>query len=163
MTDCLQTLRICQGAGERWPYAFNLTDDLRRRYELDKPYTAGQAVVPRQRPGTGFEYLATTGQTNGKAEPRWEQYGATTFADGSLTWTRQELSNASLVERIQSCDWVAPSGIVASDPVETDAPGLQEVRVTLSGGTAGETYEITGTVTMISGHKYQVKIVVEVE
>lgn len=157
MAECLQTLEVCQGPGERWDYAFNLTTALRRRYELDKPYSAGQAVVPSDRPGTGFEYLSGVagGQTQGKVEPNWEKLGAGPFADGSQTWTRQAMSNASLKERIDSVVWDAPDEITVSDQVEVDSPGLQEVRIWVEGGEEGETYEIVATITMLSGARYQ--------
>jgi hypothetical protein len=145
VAKCIATLKVCQGAAEKQDYAFNLTREFARLWEADKPYSAGQAVRPNEIPGTGFEYESAGGVSNGAAEPAWPSTGA--VQDGSIFWTTQAISNDGLKHRIVTVDWTAPDPVVASDQVEVDEPGLQEVRIWLSGGVAGETYDIEGEVT----------------
>lgn len=152
-------LEVWQGAGERQEYAFDLTDDLARQWSAGRPHGATIAVRPRARPVTGLEYVSSGGISAGK-EPLWPLAAGGTAADGTLTWTAQAMSFDSYRARIDDADWTTPSDFTASDQVETDSEGLQEVRITVSGGVAGQSYDVVGLVTDTLGliHECRLKV-----
>lgn len=59
-----------------------------------------------------------------------------------MDWTTVATGNA-----IQSSDWTIPSGITKVADTHTDT----EATARLSGGTAGQSYRITNTVTLADG------------
>jgi hypothetical protein len=165
MAECIQTLEVCQTAREKQDYAFNLTPDFAIVWQADRPAPAVvRAIAESGKPGTGLEYASSGGQTNGKKEPSWPtELAAEPIADGSAMWTAQALSFASLKHRIASVAWDVVAGITLSDQVETDLPGLQEVRITVSGGTAGTTYTCPGLITTVGGKKFEVRLLVTID
>lgn len=147
MSECVATLKECQGAEEVHDYAFDLTDQFSRKWAPNAEQPLGAIV----RPGTtGREYISGGGVTNGELEPDWPLDNGDTVEDGSVVWTGQSVSYAGLLHRVGSADWTAPAGITISDPVETDRPALQEVRVSVTGGVVGRTYRIVGLVTTLA-------------
>lgn len=162
MADCLILLERCQRAVENRDYAFNWTLFFARRWQPDMRFPVTEAVRPTVLAlQNGCEYLSDGGQTNGLKEPKWaklvEVEGAE-YTDGSITWIAQELSYASLADRLDVADvqWSIPddSGISQSDAIVFDEPGLQMTQASFTGGTAGETYDIVVTVTTIGGKVY---------
>jgi hypothetical protein len=158
---CLQVLKVCKTAGERQDYAFDLTAEFSKLWEADHPYAA--AAVVRPSVGTGLEYVSSGGQSNGEIEPEWPTPAGETVEDGSITWTAQALSALGLKHHIVDCTWTAPDGITASDQVETDDPGLQEIRIWVSGGTVGESYVITALVETNLGALFECRLIVSIE
>lgn len=165
MARCIQILKACQSVDSVLDYAFNLTDEFANVWGPDLPFAAAVAVRPtgKTRKTTGFEYSSSGGQSNGTVEPAWPIVNAGTVADGSIaTWTAQVLSNTSLEHRIDTCVWSAPAGITVTDEIVTETPGLQEVRLTVSGGTAGTTYTISGLITTTDGLEFEVRLQIEI-
>lgn len=157
-TDLLQTLRVLHRAGERQPYAFDLTDAF--SWRLERGRQAPSAAV-RPDAHTGLEYTASVGVT-GAREPHLPNLAGKSVQDGSVTLTAQPVSYASLRWRVKDADWSAmPADLVLSDQIETDLPGLQEVRIYVSGGIAGETYECPVKVTTLDDAVFICLLVVE--
>lgn len=162
MTECIQALEECQTVREKLDYAFNLTPNFAWRWMPDEPAPAAvRPIAETGKPGTGLEYASDGGQTNGKKEPNWPATIGGTVADGSTIWTAQAISNASLRHRIGSVEWLPVDGITLSDQVETDLPGLQEVRITVFSTTPG-TYTCIGIVTTQGGKKFEVRLVMTI-
>ena len=167
MAKCIETLKVCQGADERLDYAFNVTDELALRWQTSRSYLTGQVVRPSV--ATGFEYVATTddssgGLTNGRVEPTWPRAEGGTVVDGSVTWTAQLPTFEGLRDRIDTVAWESrPLGdLNLTDQVEQDLPGLQEVRIWVSGGTIGEVYDCRALITPEAGAKYECRLEVTI-
>ena len=170
MAKCIETLKVCQGANERQDYAFNVTDELAIRWQANRTYQTGQTVRPNELPGTGYEYVATVadssgGMSSGAAEPTWPKTLGGTVVDGSVTWTAQIPTFDGLRDRIDTVSWDTTSetgDLLLTDPVEQDLPGLQEVRIWVSGGTLGETYDCWVLITTESGAIYECRLEVTI-
>lgn len=163
MTECIATLKACQGSEARLDYALDLTE----RFSIPRlpnfPFAAGARVRPVEG-GTGWQYQSSGGVTNGDDfEPQWPTEDGGTIADGSLIWTAEDITFDSLRYRIDSVTWTAPDGITLSDESIIDQPAMQEVRVTVEGGTAGQKYRIVGVVTTTTGLEYEVRIELRVK
>lgn len=134
---------VCKRAGERSAFdPIELVDALARKWLANQPYAAGVRVRPAARPGTGFEYESSGGQSNGKKEPAWPTVLGQSVLDGSITWTCVALSHASLIWRIAGVTYEAPIGITNHAQPYLDEPGAQQIPIEVSGGTAGETYDL---------------------
>lgn len=163
MTECIATLRECQGALAKLDYAFDLTERFSIAREPNHPYPNGAHVRPITG-GTGWQYQSSGGVTNGDDfEPDWPTEEGGAVSDGSLTWTAEDITYDSLRYRIDEVVWTAPDGITLSDESVIDQPALQEARVTVAGGTAGEKYRIVGVVTTTTGLEYEVRIELRVK
>lgn len=154
---CRITRKACKTANETQQWAFDYAG-----YDQDSgswgflvrvwsPGTVFAAdVVVRPTYPTGFEYVATAGQT-GQTEPRWPTTVAGTVTDGSVTWTAQEISNDSLTTTIDSSAWSADTGInVDNDSLET-GNGKQMTSAHISGGAIGEIYDVANVITLADG------------
>lgn len=163
MTECIAKLKVCQGDQAKLDYAFDLTERFAIPRQPDHPYASGARVRPIAE-GTGFQYQSSGGVTNGDDfEPQWPTEDGGVVVDGSLTWTAEDITFDSLRYRIDSVTWTAPDGITLSDEQVIDQPALQEARVTVAGGTAGEKYRIVGVVTTTNGLEYEVRIELKVK
>lgn len=158
MTECIATLKECQGALAKLDYAFDLTERFAIPRKPNYPYASGAVVRPVEG-GTGRQYQSSGGVTNGdEFEPDWPTEDGGTVEDGSLTWAAEDITYDSLRYRIDDVEWTAPDGITLSDELVIDQPAMQEVRVTVAGGTAGHKYRIVGVVTTTTGLEYEVRI-----
>jgi hypothetical protein len=119
-------------------------------------------VVVRPSFPTGFQYSSNGGQS-GQVEPRWPTAAAGTVTDGSVTWTCEAISNDSLDASIATSGWFSDTGITTDNDSLTNTGGAQIVAVDVSGGTAGQTYDITNTVTLSDGTVEESVIRVSVE
>ena len=163
MTECIATLKACQGALSVLDYALDLTERFSIPRQPNFPYASGAHVRPIDG-GTGWQYQSSGGVTNGDDfEPQWPTEEGGTVVDGSLTWTAEDITFDSLRYRIASVEWTAPDGITLSDESVIDQPAMQEVRVTVAGGTAGQKYRIVGVVTTTTGLEYEVRIELKVK
>lgn len=134
---------VCKRAGERVSFdPIELVGALARRRLPNQPYALGVRARPNDRPATGFEYESSGGQSDGKAEPRWPMVLGATVLDGSITWTCVALSNASLIWRINGVTYTVPTGITLHEQTFVDEPGAQQIPIEVSGGAAGQTYDI---------------------
>lgn len=163
MTECIATLRVCQGAEARLDYAIDLTERFAIPRQPNFPYASGAHVRPVEG-GTGWQYQSSGGVTNGDDfEPQWPTEDGVAVADGSLIWTAEDITYDSLRYRIDEVEWTAPAAITLSDETVIDQPAMQEVRITLAGGTAGEKYRIVGLVTTTTGLIFEVRIELKVK
>jgi hypothetical protein len=71
------------------------------------------------------------------------------IADYGLTWAKNLGTDT-----ITSSTWVVPAGIVKDDESSTTTT----TKVRLSGGTAGQNYELTNRVTTASGQRFDCSI-----
>ena len=163
MTECIATLKVCQGPQSVLDYAFDLTERFAILRQPNYPYASG-AHVRSFEGGTGWQFQSSGGVTNGdEFEPDWPIESGDTVVDGSLTWTAEAITFDSLRYRIDSVTWTAPDGITLTNEQVIDQPAMQEVRVTLAGGTAGEKYRIVGVVVTTTGLEYEVRIELRVK
>lgn len=158
MTECIATIKACQGSQSRLDYAFDLTERFSIARKPNYPF-ANDACVRPVEGGTGRQYRSSGGVTNGDDfEPEWPPEDGGTVNDGSLTWTGEDITFDSLRYRIDEVEWTPPDGITLSDESIIDQAAMQEVRVTVAGGTAGRKYRIVGVVTTTTGLQYEVRI-----
>lgn len=163
MTDCIAKFKACQGDQAKLDYAFDLTDRFAIPRQPNHPFSNGACVRPVEG-GTGLQYRSNGGVTSGdEFEPQWPAQEGGEVIDGSLTWTGEQITFESLRYRIDSVVWTAPDGITLSDELVIDQPALQEARVTVAGGTAGERYRIVGVVTTTTGLEHEVRIELKVK
>lgn len=163
MTECIATLKVCQGPMSVLDYAFDLTERFSIPRQPNFPYANGAHVRPVEN-GTGWQYQSSGGVTNGDDfEPDWPTESGETIEDGSLVWTAEAITFDSLRYRIDSVTWTAPDGITLSNELVIDQPAMQEVRVTVAGGAAGEKYRIIGVVTTTTGLEHEVRIELKVK
>lgn len=123
----------------------------------DRPYTAGSIVkAPRH---TGYYYECTEAGETKHHWPDLPRADEETVQDGSVEWTARHPSSASL-PAVSSVSWaVDPTGLtVPSHDIEG---GL--IFPTFSGGTAGESYEVTATITWSTGQVDDLTLTLEVE
>jgi hypothetical protein len=163
MTECIATLKACQGSQSVLDYALDLTERFSIPRQPNFPYANGAHVRPIEG-GTGWQYQSSGGVTNGDDfEPQWPTEEGGTVVDGSLTWTAEDITFDSLRYRIDSVTWTAPDGITLTNEQVIDQPAMQEVRVTVAGGTAGQKYRIVGVVVTTTGLEYEVRIELKVK
>jgi hypothetical protein len=160
MAKCIAVLKVCKTARERQDYAFDLTHEFAKHWEKDHPYVSAARLRPDLNDATGLEYSSSGGQS-GAELPIWPATG--TVDDGSIVWTPQAFSFASLKHRIASVAWDTIAGITLSDQVETDLPGLQEARITVSGGTARKKYVCPGIVTTVNGLEFEIRLEITID
>lgn len=163
MTECIAKIKACQGDQAKLDYAFDLTERFAIPRQPNHPYAESACVRPTEGE-TGRQYRSSGGVTNGDDfEPQWPAENGGEVVDGSLTWTAEDITFDSLRYRIDSVTWTAPDGITLSDETIIDQPALQEARVTVAGGTAGQKYRIVGVVTTTTGLEYEVRIELKVK
>lgn len=128
---------ICKTPEEIFERNLDLTSP--RVWSGNTQFGLGVAIRPAsksdggRRGVTGAEY-SSSGGWSGEKEPQW---GPDTVTDGAIVWTRQAMSNASLVRTIASpsdVTWTPPAGVTLTNPVLRNTEGLQQVGI-LVGGT----------------------------
>lgn len=127
----------------------------RRVREPDHDYEMNTCVVPATR--TGFQYRATTAGVTGHREPRWPLIAGQTVRDGSVVWTAEVISTASLERSLSSASWDA-GGLTLTNFNAT----AQEAVALVSGGTAGQAYRLRCDGTFSDGIVKSVTIDLEV-
>jgi hypothetical protein len=164
MAKCLQVLKACQPLEARLDYGFYWTREFTRRWEADRPYDIGIVVRPSSvAVVTGFEYISSGGQS-GAEEPNWPRTLAGTIVDGSITWTAQALSTASLLETVATDTWSAsdPVGLTVEAQLPIDLPGLQRTSVVLSEGSVGVEYAVDNEVITATGKEFVARVLLTV-
>lgn len=117
-------------------------------------FEIGDTATPSRSVQNGKRYRCTKGGQTSSAAPTWPT-SAGTVNDGGVTWTY-----IGDEDRLNTVDFTAETGITVSaeskDATETVA------LVTLSGGTAGQSYIVTCAVTTDGGltenQRFRVKV-----
>lgn len=114
-------------------------------------------VFVRAQRDTGWYYECTVAGRTAAHYPDWPRAEGATVQDGSAQWTARH-PNDSTIPAVQSAAWTVPAGITKDS--QSEAGFL--TRITLSGGTDGEDYEIICTMTPTVGNPVEQTIVVPV-
>lgn len=103
-------------------------------------------VVIRPTFATGFEYRCSTAGYTGDSEPSWQSGAGSITTDGSVSWTAQAVTNASLVSTVSSSAWAAVTGVVltGSGVVQQQAVVTADFSAAPSPGD----YDLVNTVTL---------------
>ena len=165
---CRKPDKACKTPGEEVTLGFDLT------WFCARTWSAGSAVDPavavRPLPlamggtvgETGYEYTTTLGGFSGSEEPAWPSTGSVT--DGSVTWTAQAMSNASLVRAISSVTWSVEAGTVTLDnDAMVNTGGQQKIATQILGGSNGERALVRAHVTYSDGDERDYDILVDVK
>jgi hypothetical protein len=137
-------------------YSIDWSRELVTEAKRDQDFTLGAFARPHL--GTGFYYEATTAGRTAARYPRWPRSAGETVNDGSVVWTARAPSAATLPS-VASATWTVPDGIT----LESQSEDGFFTHVTLSGGTDGESYELTCRMTDSNGVIREQSITIEVE
>lgn len=103
-------------------------------------------VVRGSQMHTGFYYVCTQAGETGHKHPVWPRADGETVADGSVIWTCRAPASAGL-PAISTVVWDGGGLTVDSQRIDDGV-----AYVTLSGGVAGTSYEVTARITWNNGH-----------
>jgi hypothetical protein len=143
---CRVIVEVCKRPDEVTPKGFDLTDFCSRFRAPATVYEAGTAVRPvpkvvdsSAKGATGYEYEADADGQTGEKEPKFPGAGSlSTVLDGSVTWVRQALSDASLIRVPVTVTWIPSAPMTATSPtLELDA-GQVRISALHGGGLAGQ-------------------------
>jgi hypothetical protein len=141
-TDTCQTGKDCKRVADVERRGWDLTWLCARTWDAFTYYPTGIRIRPRpidlggESGFTGYEYEATTGGYSGESEPRWS---GTTVTDGTVTWTRYAVSDASLFRRVASAGdvtWSADAPLTVSNQLLITTGGLIQITADHHGGSA---------------------------
>lgn len=113
---------------------------------------SGAIVRPTRKRATGLQYRCTTaGTTSGQPTDRlrWPRTSAATLTDGTVVWTAEAMTDASLRTTISANDWPAVAGLTFGAVSNADLV----YTLLVSGGTSGQTYDIEHEITCANGEK----------
>jgi hypothetical protein len=163
---CLQVAKFCQHYEAREPYGFEWRRHLSRRWVMDTSYGTGIVVVPEGDP-TGWEYISSGGRSAAE-EPVWPTVLGATVKDGSITWTTQAYSAASLIDGIDTDSWTlsAPVGVTVTPvapAVSTDSQFTSAVLEAVDVGSVGTEYTIENEIVTDLGYEYVARILLTIE
>jgi hypothetical protein len=147
--SCTKIGDLCKTPSERTPLRIPLRgSEFIRTWEAQNVYAAGERVRPRK--ANGYEYECTAPGQVLLREPSWPIILGDAVSDGSVTWTCRAISNASLTREIQSVTWIG-GGLTIDGTAFVSASGENELSAYISGGTAGQTYEVIARITFSDG------------
>lgn len=136
-----------QDPDEVLTYGFDFGQECARIRRADETYATNTRVRPGQR--NGFQYNASTGGRSGTREPRWPTTVGATVQDGSVTWTCEAVSNASLERTVSGTPaWTADTGLTVASPSVNGEIALAAI----SGGTLGQQYMVRCAATLSDGN-----------
>jgi hypothetical protein len=101
-----------QDPAESLDYAIEFALHCARLREPNTDYALNTRVQPH-RP-TGFQYVASGAGRSGTDQPRWPTTLGATVTDGSVTWTAEAISTASLARTLSNATWTADSGLTVT-------------------------------------------------
>lgn len=140
-TDVTDYTTYEQDPDETLDYAANFTPHCTRYREPDTDYAVGTRVRPF-RPN-GFQYSASVaGRTAGR-EPVWPTTVGGTVVDGSVTWTCEAVSAASLKRTVSAVTWTVDTGLTKSAEALSGTLAVAN----LGAGTLGEKYFVRAKAT----------------
>lgn len=144
------------------PATYQIVWDALLVQEAFRSWQFSTGAIVRAPADTGFYYVATPlgskayGRTSAH-NPHWPRANGETVIDGSILWTAVYPADAG-VPQVDSAVWTVPAGLTKNSQSET---GIITY-ITLSGGTDGEDYEVTCTMTPTVGNPIDQTIVVPV-
>jgi hypothetical protein len=138
---CRTLGKECQAIGARLPLTVDWTDVCANRWASGE--VRGQDEVIRPESSNGAQYrianLADAGQSSAE-EPAWavnETLG-TVYLDGTILWTAEAISNASLDRVIVTSSWEVEDGITIDDENFQSTNGEQKTWAYFRGSVAGK-------------------------
>lgn len=132
----IDRVRKSQDPQDELDYRANFIGHCIRYREENTAYGLGAVVEPLAT--TGFQYRATTAGRTSKSEPRWPVIVGQTVKDGSVVWTCEQPDGASLQRTLSSTTWTG-TGLTIGTPADASTESV----ALISGGTLGQTYEVT--------------------
>lgn len=146
--------------GERKPYGFDLTKFCTNHWSEGEIYDADEVVRPREiadggKGPTGLEYKVTQAGQCTDIEPVWPTTNAATVTCGTVIFTAQPISNASLTKTIGASTWSCSlASIVLDDDAVESSDGEQKTAVFIEATEAFTTpVEVVNHVTFGDGHE----------
>lgn len=141
-------------AGETVAIKLDWHDFLANQRQPGTAVASGAIVRPARRRATGLQYRCTTaGVTSGQPTDRlrWPTTAAATLTDGSVVWTAEAMTSASLRTSVSADDWPTVTGLTFGTTSNADLI----YTLLVSGGTSGQTYDIEHEITCANGEKEQ--------
>lgn len=128
-------------------YAIDFEEDCVRQWEQFQDCPLGLAIrVFRAGQASGSEFRATTAGRTGGRHPAF-LVGQPTI-DGSVIWTPQSISSASVLSEISGTPtWAGDDGVTISNVTVTGFKAISRI----AGGVDGADYEITVTAVRADG------------
>lgn len=118
----------------------------------------GTTIRLVRKASTGFEYVCTTAGLTGKAQPRFPSVAAETVPDGSVVWTAQAISSASLRTQISTHAVDADTGITVGADSVSDLVHV----VFVDGGQDGSDYQIRFQIVATNGEEKEGVVILPV-
>jgi hypothetical protein len=106
----------------------------------------------------GLQYRATTGGVTGSPEPRWPREPSATVQDGSVVWTAEPRTSASLARTIATQAWEPQSGVTFSAASNTD----EVFSVLVEGAEDGKDYQLVHAVELSDGQEDAAAVILPV-
>lgn len=132
------------------PVEVDWHDYLARLRRPGSAVAANDVVRPLRSQATGLQYRATSNGVTSRrptASLSWPTQIGGTLRDGSVTWTAEPVSTASLRTTITADDWPSVAGLSFGAEVNSD---LRYVLM-VGGGSNGVVYEVKHQVTLANG------------
>jgi hypothetical protein len=130
---------FAQDPSDSLDYAFDFHDEVANLWKPGKDFIVGDVIRPARALSTGYQYRCTVAGRTGKTYPALSRTLGNTTKDGSVTWTAEAISAASLRKSVTSVSIPAVAGLTTSSPSFTTEAG----GVVCSGGTLGQRYLVT--------------------
>lgn len=146
--SCLIRKSVCQHKSANLDYEADWAVECAYLWEAGRGWALNEVV--RTTDATGYEGRVTTAGQSGAREPKFRGVEADIITDGSVGWTLQRTSAASLRKTISDSIWSAPAAVVVTNDVVLSGNGNQKTRALIACQTPG-TYEIVNTVTFSDG------------
>lgn len=144
---------------DKVPIQIDWHDYVARLWRPGAAFATGTRIRPSRSRATGLQYNASVGGVTGSRPPVFPKVSGATVVDGSVTWTAEAVSSASLRTTIADDEWPTVDGVSLSD--EQSGDFVYEIMV--DGGTSGQEYEIAHQVTLANGEEKEGVVVLPVQ
>jgi hypothetical protein len=145
--------------GERKPYGVDLTKFCAHSFSPGEIDDLAEIVRPLEEDAggkgpTGLQYRVTTAGQCANREPTWPTAAAQTVTCGTVVFTAEAISNASLKKTITASAWTGPATILIEDEATETSDGEQKTAAFIEATEAFSTpIEIVNHVTFSDGHE----------
>lgn len=141
-------------------YGIDWHDWLARLWAPGRAFATGTVVRLKRGVsyGQGLQFRATTGGVTGGKEPRWPQSAGLSIPDGTVVWTTEAQSVASLEATITDSQWPTVTGVTLASPLTDDL----RTTILVSAGTDGQTYSLLNQITLSTGERKEGVLVLPV-